>query len=74
VIAGSCHSDDAALNSREWPTEFVAVPRKGEMIQAADGTRCFVSAVVHFDERPGPAWFSAPAPKILVELSNHCHA
>lgn len=72
MIEGICHSDDPAFNPRIWPTEFVAVPRKGEMIQAADGTRCYVSVVVHFTAKPGPGRCGTPPPKILIELSNHC--
>ena len=33
------------VRPEEWPTMFMAVPRKGDQVQARSGTRCYVCGV-----------------------------
>ena len=64
LIRGTCFTNLDGYAATSWPKQFVAVPRKGEMVEAIRGDkRLQVVEVTHIQDVNGN-------PYIRVELHN----
>lgn len=66
TIRAHCHTNLDDFKRCEWPDEFLAVPRVGDYVEAADGKRLRVCAITHLVIPPGR--LGKPGPCIRVEL------
>lgn len=69
-IRGVCRTNLDGYEREEWPTLFVAVPRKGERVEAKSGRSLVVVSVTHTVGALGHAFpgQSVSDPYILIEL------
>lgn len=69
-IRGRCRTNLDDCKREEWPTSFVAVPRKGERVEAKSGRSLVVVSVTHTVGALGHAFpgQSVSDPYILIEL------
>ena len=51
MIRGYCRTNLDNYERENWPTEFVAVPRKGEGVRAESGNSLRVCGVTHLMQR-----------------------
>ena len=65
-IRGICRTNLDGYEREEWPTHFVAVPRRGERVAAKSGKHLAVVGVTHAG---GTAGQGPNDPYILVELN-----
>jgi len=68
-IRGMCRTNLDGYEREEWPTEFVAVPRRGERVQAQSGKHLAVVGVTHGTRPTGAKERQFLAPYIIIELN-----
>lgn len=68
MIEAACRTNLDDYQREKWPTEFVALPRLGDWVEAESGVRLRVVGVTHRMDRPGPGQCGASVPVIEVEL------
>lgn len=69
MIEGKCHTTLDGYKQVEWPTQFVVVPREGDLVQSVDGSKILkVMRIIHAMAPGSQAFIKVELNKVVREI------